>query len=468
MMEAADLTVPGVTKSAARAPYPADAPNTYLTGNYGPVLEEVSADRLVVEGAIPPALDGLFLRNGPNPMEVADMATHHWFLGDGMVHGTRLKDGQALWYRNRFVRSHETAGHIGEAGVPGPRRSPIDVVNTHVQAFGGKIFALVESGPYPIELDADLNNVAYSDFSGTLDGSWAAHPHADPVCNEWHAITYDVGVKDTVWHVVVGPDLKVKRRVAVAVEDGPMMHDFALTERYVVLLDMPVVWDDEASAGGNIFPYHWREGRPARVGLLPRDGDAASVRWIEVDPCYSFHVANAFDDAEGSVHIDLVVHPRMFDKNRTGPNEGIPVMERWTIAANATRVERKVTLSQPHEFPRVDERLFGREHRFIYAAGVQMDRGSSFCLDTKTGALKVHDHGQLRFGSECVFVPRSTDAAEGDGWVLTYVWDARSNTSDLVIIDTNSFDGAPVAKIKLPVRVPFGFHGSWIAQAELS
>ncbi len=467
-MDTATLTPAGSSSAAVRAPYPADAPNTYLTGNYGPVLEEVSADALVVEGIIPPELDGLFLRNGPNPMEVVDIATHHWFLGDGMVHGTRLKDGKALWYRNRFIRSHETAGHIGEKGVPGPQRSPIDVVNTHVQAFGGKIFALVESGPYPIELDADLNNIAYSDFSGTLDGSWAAHPHTDHARQEWHAMTYDVGVKDTVWHVVVGSDLKVKRRVAIAVEDGPMMHDFALTERYVVLLDLPVVWDDEAAAGGNIFPYHWREDRKARVGLLPREGDGASVRWVEVDPCFSFHVANAFDDGGGAVHIDLVVHPRIFDTNRTGPNEGLPVMERWTIAPGAARVARQVTLTAPHEFPRVDERLFGREHRYIYSAGVQMDRGSSFCLDTQKGALKVHDHGPMRFGSECVFIPRSTTATEGDGWVITYVWDARSNTSDLVIIDADNFDGEPVAKVKLPVRVPFGFHGSWIAQEELA
>jgi carotenoid cleavage dioxygenase len=158
----------------------------------------------------------------------------------------------------------------------------------------------------------------------------------------------------------------------------------------------------------------------------------------------------------------------MFDTNRTGPNEGPPVMEHWTIATGADRVVRKVTITHPHEFPRVDERLFGREHRFIFAAGVQTDRGSSFCFDTQSGSLKIHDHGQLRFGSECVFVPRSADAAEGDGWVLTYVWDARFNTSDLVIIDTNDFDSEPVARVKLPVRVPFGFHGSWVRQAELA
>jgi carotenoid cleavage dioxygenase len=121
-------------------------------------------------------------------------------------------------------------------------------------------------------------------------------------------------------------------------------------------------------------------------------------------------------------------------------------------------------LDRPQEFPRIDERLFGREHRWIYGAGIQGDRGSSYCLDTRNDVLKVHDHGPLRFGSECVFVPRSDSAEEGDGWVLTYVWDARLNTSDLVIIDAKDFDGPAVAKVKLPVRVPFGFHGSWIAE----
>jgi carotenoid cleavage dioxygenase len=448
-----------------QAPYPEDSPNQYLIGPYAPVLEEVTVTHLTVEGNIPPELDGRFLRNGPNPIEVEDMELHHWFLGDGMLHGTRLKDGKALWYRNRYVRSGLTAKHMGmEEGVPGPRRSPIDVVNTHVQKFGGKVFALVESGPYPIEIDDELGSVAYSDFGGTLKGPFAAHPHIDFLRNEWHAITYDVGIKDTVWHVVVDANLQVNRCEPIAVSDGPMMHDFALTERYAVLLDLPVVWNDDSWAKGQVFPYEWREGRRSRIGLLPREGDSSSVRWVDVDPCYAFHVANAFDGVDGSVHIDLIVHGKVFDTNRNGPNEGPPALERWTISPDSDRVRRTVLLDRPQEFPRIDERLFGREHRWIYGAGIQGDRGSSYCLDTRNDVLKVHDHGPLRFGSECVFVPRSDSAEEGDGWVLTYVWDARLNTSDLVIIDAKDFDGPAVAKVKLPVRVPFGFHGSWIAE----
>lgn len=139
------------------------------------------------------------------------------------------------------------------------------------------------------------------------------------------------------------------------------------------------------------------------------------------------------------------------------------MLTRWTLDPK-TRTAREVTLSQqPQEFPRVDERLTGRKHRFIYGSGTWPDRGPSLCFDTDAGVELVHDHGPGRFGSECVFVPKSEDAPEGEGWVMTYVWDATTNTSDIVIIDSAKFAGPAQAIIRLPVRVPFGFHGSWLA-----
>ena len=69
---------------------PADArtsPNPYLAGNMAPVTDEVTAFDLEVTGEIPVELEGRWLRNGPNPVGGVDVASHHWFLGAGMVHG---------------------------------------------------------------------------------------------------------------------------------------------------------------------------------------------------------------------------------------------------------------------------------------------------------------------------------------------------------------------------------------------
>jgi len=453
----------GAPDTARRAPFPADIGNPYLIGPYGPVIEEVTAFDLPVTGEIPAGLVGRFVRNGPNPIEVADPATHHWFLGEGMVHGTYLRNGRAEWYRNRFVRSRLVCDRLGEPYPAGTPRTRVDVVNTHVQCFGGKTLALVESGPPAMVLSHDLETLSYEDFQGTLGGAFAAHPHLDPLTGEWHAVTYDLGVKNEVRHVVIGTDGKVRRSVAVPVSDGPMVHDFAMTRRYVLIFDLPVVWHDAAAANGHPFPYQWRAGRTARVGLLPRDGQASDIRWIEVPPCYVFHMANAFDTADGAVVVDLVEFESMFRTALNGPGEGPPVLSRWTLRPEAGAVEKTVLSRRPREFPRIDERLTGRAHRYIYGAGIQTDRGSALCFDTDTGVERAHDFGPGRFGSECVFVPKRDGAAEGEGWVLTYVWNAPTNTSDLVIIDTERFDGPPQAVIHLPVRVPFGFHGSWIA-----
>jgi carotenoid cleavage dioxygenase len=455
---AGDRTDPGF-----RAPFSAEIGNHYLIGPYGPVVEEVTALDLPVTGEIPASLVGRFVRNGPNPIEVPDPANHHWFLGDGMVHGVYLSAGRAEWYRNRFVRSRLVCDRLGEPYPAGRPRSRIDVVNTHVQSFRGRTLALVESGPPAMVLSHELDTLAYEDFQGTLDGAFAAHPHLDPSTGEWHAVTYDLGVRHEVRHVVVGTDGKVRRSVAIPVSDGPMVHDFAFTKRYVLIFDLPVVWNDAAAANGHLFPYRWAEGRPARVGLLPREGAATDIVWIEVPPCYVFHMANAFDAADGTVVVDLVEFGSMFRTSLQGPGEGPPVLSRWTLDPVGGTVAKRLLSGRPREFPRIDERLTGRRHRYVYGAGIQTDRGSALCFDTEAGVELAHDFGPGRFGSECVFVPESDRAGEGEGWVMTYVWNAPTNTSDLVIIDAARFDGPPQAVVHLPVRVPFGFHGSWIA-----
>lgn len=448
-----------------RAPFPADVGNPYLIGPYGPVLDEITAFDLPVTGELPVGLVGRFLRNGPNPIAVSDPANHHWFLGEGMVHGVYLRAGKAEWYRNRFVRSRLVCDRLGEPYPAGTPRTRVDVVNTHVQGFGGKTWALVESGPPAMALSHELETLGYEDFQGTLAGAFAAHPHLDPLTGEWHAVTYELGVRNEVRHVVIGTDGRVRRSVAIPVSDGPMVHDFAMTQRYVLVFDLPVVWNDRAAASGHLFPYRWSEGRRARVGLLPREGAATDIVWIDVPPRYVFHMANAFDAPDGTVVVDLVEFGSMFRTALQGPGEGPPLLSRWELDPVARTFTRTVLSGRPREFPRIDERLTGRRHRYIYGAGIQTDRGSALCFDTVAGVELAHDFGPGRFGSECVFVPWSDGAGEGEGWVMTYVWNARTDTSDLVIIDATRFDGPPQAVVHLPVRVPFGFHGSWIEDA---
>jgi carotenoid cleavage dioxygenase-like enzyme len=424
----------------------------YLTGNFAPVTEEVTVTELPVTGTLPPELTGRLLRIGPNPETPPDPATYHWFIGDGMVHGLRLQDGRATWYRNRWVRGDETA-------------------NTHVIDIGGRTFAVVEAGNRPVELTDDLDTIGSCRFDGTLDGSFSAHTHRDPATGLLHAVTYHWSW-DHVRHVVVGPDARVQREVQVPVADGPMIHDCAITERFVVLFDLPVTFSMDAVSDGASFPYRWDPAHPPRVGLLPLDGSPDDVRWFEAPSCYVFHTLNAFDDrgdgaggaARDAVVVDVVRHPRMFATTLNGPDEGAPVLERWTLDLATGTLATETLDDRPQEFPRHDERRTGRRHRYGYGATAApgFRHGPALKHDLDAGTTEVHEYGPGRVTLEPVFVPRSDESGEDDGWVMSYVYDATTDRSDVVVLDARDFTGDPVATVHLPVRVPFGFHGSWI------
>jgi carotenoid cleavage dioxygenase-like enzyme len=439
--------------------------NPYLEGNFAPVAEEVTVTDLPVEGVLPEALSGRYLRNGPNPLAAVEPATYHWFTGEGMVHGIRLDGGQARWYRNRYVRSAEVAALLGEPWKSGPVVEGFDfAANTNVVAHAGKTFALVEAGARPYELDDELDTVGPSDFDGTLPGGYTAHPKRDPATGELHAISYYFGWGPQVQYTVTGVDGHVRRIVDIPVGGLVSVHDLSITESSVVIYDLPVVFSMEAVTQGSRFPYRWSDDYQPRVGVLPREGGPDDVVWCEVDPCYVFHPMNAYDE-DGVIVVDVVRHPRMFATRHNGPFEGAPTLERWRIDPSSRKVSTELIDGRAQEFPRVDERTVGRRHRYGYAVALE-GQAEAFTSDA---ALVKHDfergtqerRAMPGPAGEAVFVPSSADADEDDGWVLGLVHDGDRGAADLVVLNAQDFTGEPAAVVHLPVRVPLGFHGNW-------
>lgn len=254
------------------------------------------------------------------------------------------------------------------------------------------------------------------------------------------------------------------------------MHDFALTPTYVVLLDLPVTFSLDAVAAGKELPYVWNAGHQARVGLLPRDG-SAGVRWIDVDPCWVFHCLNAYDADNGQVVVDLCQYTDSFDPSTLWSAHGPVTLDRWTIDPAAGKVKQERLDDRGQEFPRVDDRIISRPHRYGYSAAIgEVERAitakGDFSDDAFSNALLKHDlkagtNQRREFGrdttvGEAVFAPRSPDAAEDDGYVLAFVHNPERGASDLVILSAQDFTGDPVATVHLPARVPLGFHGNWI------
>ena len=455
------------THNRKRLPQPT-APHPFLSGVHRPMEQELTLTDLPVTGMIPSALDGRYLRIGPNPI-APDPASYHWFIGDGMVHGLRLQGGRALWYRNRWIRSESVAAELGEQPAPGPRHGGFDTVNTNVVDVAGRTFALVEAGSYPVELSDDLSEQAYNPFDGSLSGSFTAHPHRDPLTGELHAICYEGRDPAMIRHVAIDASGKVVRETPIPVRHGPSIHDCGLTSRYVVILDLPVTFSLKTVISGHGFPYRWNPQHQARVGLLPRAGAAEDIIWCDVDPAYVFHVANAYDMDDGRVALDVCAFDTMFDESHAGPDARSRGLERWTVDPEARSVSVRTLDPEPQEFPRCDERRFGLPYRYAYSVALpdgeaHFQAKALYRHDLQTGERQVRTFGEGRHPGEFVFVPAAADSAESEGWLVGLVIDAGAQTTDLVILDAQDFTGAPVASVHLPHRVPPGFHGNWIGR----
>lgn len=446
---------------------PADE-HPFLSGIHRPMTEELTLTDLAVTGTIPPVFDGRYLRIGPNPV-TPDPAGYHWFTGDGMVHAVALKNGRAREYRNRWIRSRRVGETHPEGAAPGPRNGAFDTVNTNVVAIGGRTWALVEAASYPVELSDTLDEQTYNAFDDTLQGSFTAHPHQDPITGEHHAIAYDAMDPGTVRHIVLSADGQVTREEPVAVAHGPSIHDCGFTARFAIILDLPATFSMKAMIGGHSFPYRWNLDHRAQLGLLPRDGKGEDVIWCAVEPAYVFHLANSYDDADGRVVMDVCVYRTMYADGRHGP-DGVNIgLERWTVDPIARTVDRQTLDASPQEFPRPDERRWGQSYRYCYTMALPdtpderlIGATSLYKHDLDAGTRETHEFGVGRHPGEFSFVPAHEGADEDEGYLIGLVIDLPNEVTDLEIIDARAFAGPPVASIRIPHRVPPGFHGNWL------
>lgn len=441
---------------------PAEDLPFHMRGNYAPVQEEVTAFELPVTGALPPELRGLYVRNGPNPRGV----TPHWFLGHGMLHGVRLEGGRAAWYRNRWVQTRELLEEDAlRVREDGSVDLTIGLANTNVIGHAGRILALVESS-FPTCMTPELETLGTYEFAGRLNTPMTAHPKICPKTGELHFFGYHFAPPFLTYHRVDAAGNLVQSE-EIPVRGATMIHDFAITARHVVFMDLPVVFSLRLLETGR-FPFEWSDDYGARLGVMPRGGRGSDVCWFEIEPCYVFHPLNAFDEpgtgSRGRVVLDVARYPELW---RDDPEVFTPAtLHRFRLDLDTGTVSEQGLDDHPIEFPRVDDRLTGLPHRFGYAVSNTSHVGErptrALQYDLVTGRTRAHDFGSGRAPGELVFVPAGHGAAEDEGWLVGYVHDAGRDASDLVVLDAARFDGPPVATVHLPQRVPFGFHGNWV------
>lgn len=478
--------------SALETPLPGDSwevtGNPYLAGLYAPVREERLDDGLEVIGEVPPDLDGVYLRNGPNP-QFAPGGRYHWFDGDGMVHAVRFHGGRAA-YRNRWVRTEafdreRAAGKSLWAGVIEPRdENPADAhlalkdsANTDLVWYRDRVLALWYLSGRPYALDPrTLETLGAEDFGGTLTGRMSAHAKFDERSGE--LLFFDYGpVAPYLRYGVVGPDGAAAHLVDIELPGPRLPHDMAATERHSILMDLPLVNDPEAARKGR-HKIAFRSDLPARFGVIPRHGGGEQIRWFEAESCYIYHSINAWEEGEEIILDVCRVSKPAPRADAVGPLakmlsylrlDAHLYRYRFNLRTGATK---EAALDDDNtEFPTMNLGRLGQHSRFAYAMRISPEPTLLFDgivkYDTETGKQDRHWFGARRWGSEAPFAPRPDTGIEDDGYVVSFVHDEETDRSEVVVLDAADLAAGPVARVLLPARVPLGFHATWVRGDQL-
>ena len=454
--------------------------NPHLSGNFAPIGREIDRDGLeVISGRIPEELNGAYIRNGPNP-RYEPVSYNYPLEGDGMLHAVRFAGGKAS-YHNRYVRtrSFEIEDNAGrgvfgglmaprpiEPGLLGPHDDPDNPFKASafisVMHHGDHLLALGEGEP-AWEIGPNLETLGPWTAGTDQPIMLGAHNRVHPATGDMFALSYDIE-RPTVLIHHIGADGMLRRSFDIALAAPSMIHDFVLTERHIVLLIGPAVFDMEAMMQGQAF-LQWRPELGTRIAVMPLDG--GNVRWFEADAFFVYHFANGFERG-GDIVIDYVQHQKLY-LGYGARNTEPPMLRRLVLDTHSGSVRAQTWFDRVAEFPRIDDRLTALASRYVYAPTLTETlvsfngaSGTFNCLmrvDTETGDVVHHDFGN-HIAGEAVFIPKAEAAKTG--FLATYLYDPETETSELVLLDSEGIEDGPVLRLRMPQRVPQGLHGAWV------
>ena len=472
----------------SRFNFPETSP--YLQGNFKPMRFEGMASFLEVEGELPNDFVGVYYLNTSCPRFPPTSKNYHWFSGDGKIHafyfrGNQVVDYQTKWVRTRNFHLEEQAQRALFGNKKYGSRMDIDASVRHIRAqsantnaiyHGGQLLALEDGNP-PMALDPwTLDTIGSHNYAECLTGPMTAHPHVDP--SDGSLISFgrmvDGPGSNIMTHLVVNASGELVEQQRFEAPYCALLHDFAISQNHVLYPLGPAILDPSRPKQGKSV-LQWEGNRPSYLGVLNRKAGVESLRWIEMDTCFMWHTLNAFEK-EDRLFVDLVKYKQLpnYDKLEDArfaenPEDFAGRLVRWSIDLHnhSTGVKEEVLDDLISEFPRVDERVIGMEHRHSYFLCLLNKKGESrhwdavVHLDMKTGQRQIFNPGPNSFLSEAVFAPRPNSSEEGDGFILVPVFRAVENRSDLVVLDAQNLGAGPLAIIKLPFRMNPSFHGNF-------
>lgn len=355
--------------------------------------------------------------------------------------------------------------------------------NTALAFHAGRLLALHEGdAPYWLHMACMglLETIGRCTFDGKLTHAFTAHPKIDPETKEMFAFGYKIDIKSPgCWVVRINKEGKQECDYRVDIPKPVMMHDCALTEKYFILMDSPLVFDPQVMIKKGSLPFVFDKSRPVRFGVVDRyANNASSLRWFAIEPLMIFHVANAWERADGVIELYACTY-REFDISicEDMDDAHAPHLTRIEMDLSSGKASCEDLCTVPGDFPVVPARMVGRKTKYCYTAtmklGVNQPLFDGICKvnlsasGPETSVAGKLSHGDSRYGGEAYFVPRKGGKKEDDGYLMTYVWDEKLHQSEFVVYSAESMSPEPVVRIALPQRVPYGFHSLWVAEEEL-
>ncbi|XVF89187.1 hypothetical protein PTKIN_Ptkin19aG0109900 [Pterospermum kingtungense] len=385
--------------------------------------------------------------------------------------------------------------------------------NTNVVEHSGKIYSIAEND-LPQEINMfTLEVLGNWDVNGAWNRPFTSHPKKPPGTRELVIIGIDPTKPYAELGIISADGQKLVHRVDLKLNRCSFIHEILVTQRYNVFMDYPLTIDKgRLLRGGPLLKYE-KEGY-ARIGVMDRYGDGDSIKWFEVQPNCTLHIFNSFEDGD-----EVVVRGcRALQSVIPGPDLGTDKFE-WfsqkfspiesTQGSDYAIQEDELVFPRPYEwrlnlrtghveerhlsgtkfamdFPLINEAFTGLKNKYGYALVRDSIASSSSGMAKYGGIAKLsfeepiaeisstqgeaegltikEEYHMLKENTYCTgasFVPKDGGIEEDDGWIITYLHNEDTNISQVYIIDARNFSSEPVAKITLPCRVPYGFHGAF-------
>lgn len=459
--------------------YPQGTPAS-LRGNMEPVVKETSGKLELIYGVLPHDLDGKFIRTGPNSyldMYARKNSSYHEFEADAMLHACDLHNGIGT-YRNRWVETKKLKMDKTK-GKPSRKMAYYDedgihmgAANTAVVYHAKKLLAVFETDrPYAIS-PSTLETVGYQTYGGTLKHNMTAHPKVCPETKELVFFGYDL-MAPVIHYGVVSAEGDLVRSFDIPTQSGKsvMMHDMVITKRFSILFEFPLFFNMERAMEGNM-PFSLDADSPTMIAILPRHAKTADeVKWFKAKSAYTFHFVNAWEDGHTIKVVGCAADSFSFDYAGNQPFQ----LREWTIDLQTGTVSERQIHDANVEFPQVNPTRMGKWNRYAWAShftgGVQ-EAPPFFTIngcvkyDFEAGSFLRHNFKDGRFGGECVFAPRVGGVDEDDGYLVTYTFNPKDLSTDVYVVNAKTMSPDPVAILRTPQRVPFGFHATWLPRAD--